>query len=247
MIFLSPQQGPGLKSLPPVLTNTLMHTLVYKNRIKSFFAALYALAILPVNPVNANDSIGNDQVTVAVQKDDAGQRRFGLGVGLMRLSLNNSADDATGLDSSASGFELYSSYDLNSFVRFGLNYQQAIIDDQNTFSTIAIDDDGFIEIVDSDTTARMWSISLLLKSSSRKRGIEYGLGAGYSSLEIERKIRRCDSCQIESLSLDGGPFMFGNLELTGSQNSTLGISLRHYLSGELENSLLFRWTYISRD
>lgn len=214
----------------------------------SALAALFAVLVVYCVPSQASQELeqADNKSPEIVSKTTAGKRgSFGLGIGLGRFGFIGESSAAAGLEKNVTGFELYSNYAPNSIVKFELIFQRALIDDQNSFSTIAVGENGFIQFVDSETTARIWTTAVSLNHDFGKKGTEYGLGAGYSFLEIERKIDGCSACSVDSIKLDGGPFVFAQLDFHLGKNSNLGISFSHFLSGDLENSLMLRWKYIS--
>lgn len=176
--------------------------------------------------------------------NNRGSVAFGFGLG--RYALTKDSENSNGLSSGNTGFELYTSYSPSPLITFELVYNGFTMEDSNSFSTIRVNDDGFIGLVNSETKARLWKAAFSLNHRLRNRSVGYSFGSGYSLLSVERKIDKCESCNVDELELDGGGFVFGNVNYYISNRSQLELSLTHYLSGDLDNNVIVRWKILSR-
>ena len=159
------------------------------------------------------------------------------------IRFDNASADTAGFDKINTGIEFYSAYHFNNAFRMELTYHHSNIDDRNSFSTLRIGDEGFVEGVDSETKARIWSTGIMLQNTIGNRSIEYAFGAGVSGLKIRRKIDGCTECQVDQLPSEGGPYLKAGLDIGTRGDGRLGMSLIHYASGELKNSFIIKWKF----
>jgi len=188
----------------------------------------------------------------AVAQDDSHGYKAGYWTGAIGLSyhlLNEESVAEQGLGDDGFSVDLYASYFIkeNLAAVFGFGFMR--LDDNAQFTQqVTSNLDSNPQSASSEVSA--FPVFAELNYQTRTIGssaFKFQLGAGYSDLlSVDRSITDCTNCREDNLDVEGGPYANASMMYEGASNrSNFGLRVRHYLSGDLSNSIMFVFEYVN--
>lgn len=117
------------------------------------------------------------------------------------------------------------------------------LDDDNQQSELVVDNDGFVRVVESETRGTsLFGEFYFRNATSFDRSFSYRFGLGVSSIaNAQREFDQCNRCAATSFDIEGGGYWLASVGKKLGNGSGLGLTARHYLAGDLENSVILWW------
>lgn len=159
------------------------------------------------------------------------------------ISFDSASTAEKGLGASTTAVQFAGNYSFNRVISASVGVGLFTLEDDNRFSQIVVDNDGFIRLEKSDSRGTSLFAELNVKRpSTQSNSVSYGVGVGATSItKAGRKISNCADCNTIEFDLKGGGYWLATLGARLSNSSGVGLTARHFVSGDLESSVLLWW------
>ncbi len=193
--------------------------------------------------INSACGFSSTDVNSDLHKTHSPGSRLSYSVALNFISLDSDVTTSAGLSDSVIALQLAGANRFSKYFSASLGIGIFELDDENQFSQVVVDDDGFVRVEDSETrgTSFFGEISFSNTVTSRSSFV-YAVGVGAARItKASRTISRCDSCDTTEFDFEGGGYALASVGGKFTDNSAFGLTGRQYFSGDLENSLVLWW------
>lgn len=213
------------------------------------------LVILSLCSLMCSSAFAQDNPTSANANNAASDEEWEMwgwtfSAGLEYILLDEVAATSERIEDSAFSLNLNASYYFSSRIMANMGMGLLKFSDNAEFSQQVIVTNLFgsdVETVESDAGAiQFYTEALYLTPPVGSTNIYFRAGVGYAGLAFsERSIDKCADCREENIDITGGPYLTGGVVSEfGSNNFHIGLSIRQYLSGDINNSAILMFEYI---
>jgi len=199
-------------------------------------------------PLSLSNSIAADSDSVSSYRasQPANESKWSFYLTYNSTSLSTDTTETQGLNDDAGMLELGVS--LTAVTGFGTSLGIGFLnlEDNESFSSVVVDDSGSAKIAESEAYAIPINAELFYENPiSNNQRWQYRLGAGYTAItNANRETTQCNNCFSQDLEIDGGKYISAAVAwrtFFKPRSSRVGLSYRQYLSGDLENSIMLWW------
>lgn len=168
---------------------------------------------------------------------------FSYSLALDFISFDSGLAATRELSDSAAAFQLAGVYNFSRYFAASAGFGFFNLEDENQFSQLVVDDDGFVKVAESETDGTTLFAEVYLQNApSTDGGIVYRLGLGAASIVgASREISDCDDCDSVEFDMQGGAYGLASVGMAIGERSTFGLTARAYLDGDMERSVLVWW------
>lgn len=169
--------------------------------------------------------------------------KWSYSVALDFMSFDRGGVTEQGLGDRATAVQFSGVYSASRYLAASVGVGLFSLEDDNQQSELVVDNDGFVRVIESETRATSLFGELYFhNATSFDRSYSYRLGLGVNSIaNARREFDQCNSCEETSFDLEGGGYWLASVGKQLGNGSGFGLTARHYLAGDLENSVLLWW------
>jgi uncharacterized membrane protein (Fun14 family) len=169
--------------------------------------------------------------------------KWSYSVALDFMSFEPGGVTEQGLGDRATAVQLSGVYSASRYLAASIGVGLFSLDDDNQQAELVVDNDGFVRVVESETRGTSVFGELYFQNAtSFDRSFSYRFGLGFNSIaNARREFDSCDNCEKTSFELNGGGYWLASVGKQLGNGSGLGLTARHYMAGDLENSVLLWW------
>jgi len=162
---------------------------------------------------------------------------------LSYLTVTSTAAEAQGLGGSGFSMDLAGNYQFNRNFGGTLGFSMVRFEDNSGFSQQVVDQFNDVTVAESAATAIPLFAEIYYQDSLPvSSGWQYRLGTGYTAITgASRDIANCVDCFSDEFEIEGGGYLSASIGKSLNMASSVGVSAKQYVSGDLENGVMLWW------